>query len=130
MTILGDANAIIFAHKKVLEDLPTVLEGLKDTDYPLEHRWDAFVELCKNNVLVNNDTYGDGFIDQLSKTLCIRDDFLMDRHETMTFVSMYERIMEADGEWESALIEARETNLAKWQEAVLASGYSSFTYDW
>lgn len=128
--MIEQVAALIAARQLLSTGVQSVLPLLKDTTLPLADRWDAYKELVENDILVNNEIYGDGMIDILGPNMTLYDDFSIDRHQTETFVDMYDRIMEADGEWEESLVKARETNLTAWQEAVLASGYSSFTYDW
>jgi hypothetical protein len=106
-----------------------ILVQLKDTSLPLDERWDAYRALCDNNILVKNEGYGDGFLDTLGEELTMYDHFNVDKYQTMEFVDMYDKVMEADDKWHKDLV-AVQPNIPAWQEKVLASGYSSFTYDW
>jgi hypothetical protein len=108
-------------------DLNTLQTMLKDKSKPLDERWDAYVALVENNVLVNNDGYGDGCIYALAHNLTLYNDFYIDKHETASYPDMYEKIMD---ETASENLIAARVNIDAWREEVLASGYSSFTYDW
>jgi hypothetical protein len=123
-------SRLIEAVETAKNGLAPILEQLKDPSIPLDERWKAYTDLVKAGVLDNNEIYGDGFVDTLGENLTLYDDFYVERHETRDFIDMYDHIMESDGDYQKELVAARETNLAAWQEEVLASGYSSFTYDW
>lgn len=120
---MTDLSSLIVAKKTLDENSENVLASLKDTSIPLQERWDAYTQLCQHNILVKDRGYGDGFISILDLNGTLYDDFYMERGNTKDFVDMYEQILESDEEY-------TEENIEKWQEAVLASGYSSFTYDW
>lgn len=119
---------ILAARVTMLDALPPLLVQLKDTSLPLDERWDAYTQLVNNDILVREMTYGDGFLDVLDKNGSMYDDFNTDRGQTLTFPDMYQMVMDGD-EWNESLV-AMQPNLPAWQEKVLASGYSSFTYDW
>lgn len=120
---------IIEQHKQVQAQLDTALTVLKDISIPLDQRWDRYTELVQSGAFNRNDPYGDGEIDTLGTNMTLYDDFYIERGETTNFIDMYERVMEAEEEYDEVLF-AAQANITKWQEAVLASGYSSFTYDW
>lgn len=128
MNIHADVTDLINARKLLNMGLTPVMDKLKDQTIDLADRWIAYTKLVENNIL-EDDIYGDGYIDILGN-LTLYDNFHVDRHQTMSFPDMYEHIMEADGEYQKELVEARDKNLSQWQEKVLASGYASFTYDW
>lgn len=128
--LLTDVNGLIEAYRLAAEGLKPIQDRLKDTSIALEARWAAYHRLCDEGVLCSNEIYGDGYLSTLGDNLTLYDDFSVDRHQTEQYIDMYEHIMEAIGEYQKELVEAREQNLAAWQEEVLASGYSSFTYDW
>lgn len=130
MTLETDVQELVKAFETVGGGLLPIVEQLKDTTIPLETRWQAYKTLVDKDILVNNETYGHGFLDELGDNLTLYDDFYIERHQTSNFTEMYDHLMEADGSYQERLVAARDANLAKWQEAVLASGYSSFTYDW
>ena len=129
MSIHTQVAELVAARNLVNKGLAPILEQLKDQSIPLEDRWAAYTALVENDVLVQDDGYGDGFIDELGNNLTLFDDFYMERHESRTFIEMYDIVMEAEGDYQAALVEAK-NNLPQWQEKVLASGYASFTYDW
>jgi hypothetical protein len=130
MTALEEAvSAVLEAQRLAQEKLPALLAALKDTSRPLAERWTAYTALVNSHVSAYNKTYGDGFVSVLGENVTLYDSFHLERYTTTTFVEMYQQIIEAD-ESSPELVAARETNLEAWQEAVLASGYSSFTYDW
>ena len=126
------ASAVELVEKKKFLDsaIENTLHHLKDKSIPLQERWEVYTTLVEDNIINNNDPYGDGFIDVLGSNLTPYDHFYVEKHQTFSFTSVYETIMDADEEWNKDLFEAREKNLEAWQEAVLQSGYSSFTYDW
>lgn len=130
MNLNEQVAALIETRKLIETGVEPILTALKDKDLSLEKRWETYTLLVKNKLLIREQIYGDGFIDTLGDNMTLYDDFHMERHETRSFIDMYEHIMEADGEWQKSLVEAREANLANWQETVLASGYSEFTFDW
>lgn len=107
-----------------------VLQQLKNKEIPLKDRWEIYTSLVKCNTLNNNDPFGDGFIGKLGSDLTVYDHFYIERYQTASFTDIYETILDAEEEWNEVLFAAREKNLEAWQEAVLESGYSSFTYDW
>lgn len=129
MNLQEQTQALIAAHALADEGLAPILELLRDTSLPLDDRWTAYTALVESNTLINNDGYGDGFVNTLGD-LSLYDDFNIERHQTMTFSSLYEKIMEADAYYEKSLVEARNKTLSLWQEEVLASGKSAFTNDW
>ena len=129
ITINTRVAALVAARNFMNEELKPILESLKDTNIALEDRWNAYIELVTNDILVNEENYGSGHIDILGD-LTMYDDFNVDRHQTLTYPEMYERIMDEDAEkWYPRLFEAR-SNLSEWQEKVLSMGYSGFQYDW
>jgi hypothetical protein len=121
---------LVDARKKIDEQLQNIIGLLTDSGESLDERWGAYTALVKNNILVKNESYGDGYLNTLGPNLTQYDDFYNDRGVTVQYIDMYDQMLEADGEYQKDLVEARDNNLAKWQEQVLASGYSSFTYDW
>lgn len=99
----------------------SAIEALKETSVPLDERWDAFTELVSNNIFVKNKSFGDGFVDSPY------DVFYMERGSTKKFTSAYEQLLNKDQNYPEP---GSDIDLDLWREKVLASGYSSFTYDW
>lgn len=130
MSITLRAQKFVEARKMLNEGVQPLLNSLKTTDLPLEDRWASFTTLVKGDVLTEIESYGDGFIEELDTNMTLYDDFNCERHETMLYTDMYERIMEADGDYQKKLVAARETNLDAWRERVLACGKAGFTNDW
>lgn len=102
-----------------------------NTSEPLEERWNLFI--ISGNILPIH-TWVHRVMDIYSD--CLYDDFHIERRETVLFADIDEQVVSnlpADGE------EPDEYNCLYfqffqkrdlWREAVLASGYSGFTYDW
>lgn len=127
-----DITTILAEHEALQAKVTTVLDQLKDTALPLDVRWAAYTALVKNNLLVSEDPYGDGMLEAFvnGDQMTMYDTFNVDRHQSIDYVVMYQKILDADPRWDETLVAAREAGLSKWQEAVLASGHSSMTYDW
>jgi Fe-S-cluster formation regulator IscX/YfhJ len=120
---------LLDARRVISENTIPVLESLKDKNIDLDTRWQAYTKLVEGDVLTDNETYGDGYIDTLGPDMTQYDDFNNDRGQTVLFIDMYQRIVEAEQHEDENLYAARE-NLAEWQERVLEKGNASFTYDW
>lgn len=124
-------NALKQAAQFQLPDISEALVALKDKSINIDERWNAYSAMVNNGVLNNEQSWGDGFLDVLKRTdgreLTMYDDFYVERHQTMSFVDMYDAIMEYsimhDAELTSESIE-------NWRETVLASGLASFVHDW
>lgn len=127
MNLNSTVNDLVKAHKQVQETLAPVIAALKDVSIPLDQRWAAYTALVDENILVQCDDYGDGFVGILGDNVTLYDDFNIDRHQTGSFVNMYNQIVEADADNE--FLAAAQDHLAAWQERVLQSGYSEFIYD-
>lgn len=131
MTLNERANDLVDMLKKVEEATKPLLADLKDITLPLSERWEAYILLVEKGVLTADEMYGNGNIHVMGDNFTLYDDFQMERHETKTFVEIYQHVMEAEGEYEENLVEFRSSDrFAEWQEAVLKAGYASFTYDW
>jgi hypothetical protein len=126
--MLEKISALIAAQAFLRENLPELHGWLKDTSVPLEDRWQGYTSLVESRLLDNESGCGDGYINVLGPNLTLYDDFNIDRHQSTTFPEMYETITDADDEFGGDGYDA--ANIPKWQETVLASGYSGFTYDW
>lgn len=90
-----------------------------DKNIPLNDRW-AIFKLVEN--VLPCETYGDGNIDTLDSGACLYDDFYIERHETVEYISMYERIVDRE--------KYTQDQIDAWREAVLADGNGSFEFDW
>lgn len=127
-TLSGEAS--IF-QDEIKQRLGKIKELLADKELDLEYRWNIYTDLCKEGILQEIDCYGDGFITVLNKNMTQYDHLGTERHETVNYIDMYERITENMSDpyydvWESVTQE----KLDEWREAVLASGQKGFTYDW
>jgi hypothetical protein len=128
-TVTENVAALVEARTLLNQGLTIIQPQLVDQSIPLEERWAAYCTLVKQNILVNEESYGDGHIDMLGDNMTMYDDFNVERRETLTYPDMYERIMEADEQFEERLVKAQ-YNIIPWQEKILASGYSGFCHDW
>jgi len=119
---------VIKAIKSDLDNaLDMLIDELKNTNLDLDERWSAYVDLVNDNVLTNTELYGDGHIDILGD-FTLYDHFYVERRETVTFVTILERLEERieDGEENVTTPE----NIIEWKEKVLSFCFASFTYDW
>lgn len=129
--LINTANALVNGKPQ----LESMLIAFANKSIPLEERWEAYSILVKGNILVNEETYGDGFIGMLVSAAnpgaeySMYDDFYTERHESKTFLDILEDIEGWDAEHDENLIPTPESLIA-WKEHVLASGFSGFTYDW
>ena len=113
------------AKARIEEEVARVKPLLTDQSIDLERRWELYEYLAKNGFLVKEDGFGTGYVNLLDCS-SLYDDFYIDRYQSVSFIDMYnDRIQERleDEELTQEQVDA-------WREAVLASGYSSFTYDW
>jgi hypothetical protein len=107
-------------------------EYLRDTFIPLDSRWLVF--LASQDILPARCWVTSNVMDIL--TDCLYDDFYIERHETVLFGSIVDRVKEgitAEGEQSSkytAKFDEMYKKLPEFKEAVLQSGYSGFVYDW
>ena len=128
MSLIETANLLVAAKP----DLSTLLADLKGDAYSQEDRWAAFTILVKHNVFVNEQGYGNGLIDGLESVsgseYTLYDDFGCDRHVSMTYVEMYENLLDKI-KWKEDMAPT-EQSLRDWKERVLQSGYSGFCHDW
>lgn len=124
---INDLLKNINDQKEQLDVLLTLLtdEYLKDKNIPVNDRWEVYSTVVDRNILKNNEIYGDGHIDILSsdREITLYDDFYIEKYQTESFTSMYAKIPELDDDLDQDVID-------EWREAVLQSGYTSFTYDW
>ena len=129
--LLQRVDKLLEARRLILSGLEPMLEDLKNKDIPLSNRWSAYTLLVANHIITREQSYGDGYLDDLGGDLTQYDHFNNGRHNTVRFIDMYDRIVDADPRWQSDLSQLQGTdNFVAWQERVLASGYASFTYDW
>lgn len=117
--MLHELNTLVDVHANLRK---TIIEKYKsfvsDTNVSLNDRWIAHKLV---NDILPCESYSDGFIEEIEPGLCMYDDFYVERHETMSYIDMWDRIQEKD---------FPEENMNAWREAILKSGYGSFTFDW
>lgn len=122
---------IIKQHKAVLDsNVENIIIQLKDTNLPLFDRWEAYTDLVRTGSLNRNVSFGDGYVDILDEDMTLYDDFCVERHEQRRYIDMYDHMMDAEEAFDEKMVRARQKNLVEWQETVLQSGCSSFTFDW
>lgn len=110
-----------------------IKSGLADTSIDLDSRWYFYDLLVKAGVLREIEAYGDGFLDTLNKNMTLYDDLSYERHETVKYLEMYERIQDNFGDenaWNEPWKSVTQETVDAWREQVLASGEAGFTYDW
>lgn len=105
------------------QNLNTFLLTLRDSSISLDERWKLFLKLINDDMLNEIDGAGDGHICILNPKLTLYDDFYIERHQTVTYATFFERIMGLDEK-------IPEENLIKWKEKVLEERYSGFQNDW
>jgi hypothetical protein len=122
---------------KVLQDeLKAAIAGytvsvLTNKSISLEERWEAY--LCVEDHLPT-ESYGDGYIEKLGWD-CAYDDLHLEKYQTREFSAIWSMIQECrsdmgDPEYYKKYLELTEEQLDEWREAVLASGFGRFIYDW
>ena len=134
-------NFYVEAAKKIADDLANCLDRLQDTyltdkTQPLDERWAAYLAVEK---FLPMESYGDGLIEHLGWDSPY-DDLGVERHQTRKFSSVLEQVEENldclldEEEPEHSYYDKYRSitpeMLNSWKEAVLASGYGSFTWDW
>jgi hypothetical protein len=102
---------------RVKKFLPT----LSNKSFDLETRWEWYSALVESGALNNVEYYGDGLIHLVEGDLNLHDDFHIERSETTVYPDFYQY---------SVLDNERTEDWTAWREAVLASGYYGFTWDW
>lgn len=112
---------IIDLDERVKAFIPYIQTFLKDINISISRRWEAFTKVARH---MPCQRYGDGFVNLLDGDLTLYDDFCIDRYQTTNFEKMLMKINESS---ERVYPDAAVT---AWKEAVLASGYGSFIYDW
>lgn len=128
-TVTENVAALVEARELLKQGLTIIQPQLVDQTIPLEERWAAYETLVKQDILINEESYGDGHLDMLGDNLTMYDDFYVERRQTLTYPDMYDTIMDAEGEYQERLV-AAQANIAPWQEYVLSRGYSGFCRDW
>lgn len=121
---------IIERHKKLVEDLEEILEGLKDERVPVDVRWSCYRRLVQKTVITDIESDGNGFVDLLDSTgeseILLYNDFWVERHQTVYYTDMYERILDLV---EEGKITAESVDV--WRAAVLKyPRYAGFVFDW
>lgn len=126
---------------KVLRDeFEKAVDGYRTTvlmnkELPLEERWNAYLEIEK---FLPNNSYGEGYIEKLGWE-CVYIGFGIDRYQTRSFSCIYECIQDnledmkeypEDDKYFDQYRKLTPEQLDAWREAVLESGYGSFTNDW
>ena len=79
-----------------------------------------------NADLLEQERYGDGFVEYLNEGFTLYDDFYIDRYETKYYSAMWDRV-------EKELIPTGKVTQEKadeWREKVMEAGDGSFRYDW
>ena len=127
MNLIEEAKLLISQKPDVN---PLILK-LKDKSISLDERWKAFSELDDADLLPNK-RYGNGMtnllrINNSSEEITMYDNFFTERGERVSYISMYEMML---GQFGMGDMNITDESLQNWQEAVLAEGYGSFTYDW
>lgn len=108
----------------VVQDLLTTI---KDKNIDLDTRWNLYTLLVKNEYHRKISVCGDGYVDDVAvdgEELIPYDDFYVERYETLSYISMCDRIVNTSSE---SVDQAR---LPAWKERVLQSGETHFKYDW
>ena len=128
-------NSLIMAKEAIDSNLKTFMAALTDTSIPLDDRWNAFKILCRKDILTDVESYGDGNVSLLRfdrgkrSEVELYDDFYYERHQTVDYVDMAERIEEGFGYGDNERGITPES-FAKWKEAALKSKHRGFVYDW
>lgn len=112
--VLTEQNKI----KDLVNLITRVQQVFRDTDVPLEERWEGFTAMARVGLLPI-EFFGTGRLELLDQTFSLADDFRVLRHTTMTFQQLYN------------LLKGREaTDLDIWRQEIMNAGYGSFTFDW
>lgn len=101
---------------------------LKDKSLPLEDRWGLFVLLSDSLPRIAPWVEHFSFEKESRENLCYCDDFYLERYETISLETLYERLLEMDMDIDST--EISEDRLSEIKEEFLASGFTHFKYDW
>jgi hypothetical protein len=107
--------------------LDMLIDDLKNTELDLDERWSAYVDLVNGGILTGTQLYGDGHIDILGD-FTLYDHFYVERRETVTFVSILERLEEMIEDDDEDVTTPE--NIIEWKEKVLSFCFASFQYDW
>ena len=97
------------------------LSALSNKSFDLETRWEWYCALVESGALHEIESFGGGFIDLVEGNMCLYSEFHIERHQTVSFPDFYQY---------SVVETERTEDWTAWREAVLASGYSGFTFDW
>ncbi len=104
-----------------------VLPHLKDVTIPLDLRWAAYKTLVKSKAINDTKSYGDGYADLLRDDLNLFEDLGYERRQTVTYINLLSTV-EDRLKYKPQLTTPE--RITVWKEAVLASGYAGFEYDW
>lgn len=128
-------NSLIMAKETIDSSLKTFMAALTDKSIPLDDRWNAFKILCSKDILTDIESYGDGNVSILEfdrgkrSEVELYDDFYYERHQTVDYVDMAERIEEGFGYGDNERGITPES-FAEWKEAALKSKHRGFVFDW
>lgn len=118
--------AALVKQKKTLEEQAQVVmnELVRDKEKDFEERWGAFLNLA-NADLLPQESYGDGYVDELDANYTMYDNFYCERYQTMYYSDMWDTVQDKvhRGNVTQASADA-------WREAVMLDGHGSFRYDW
>lgn len=107
---------------------------LKNKDIPLEERWKVYCSV--ERYLPLHDYYGTDVVNEFLKDISFYDDLYTERHTTVYYTYLLERLGDDLGEDEDNEECEYPTklrfdiNTADIKEAILQSGQGGFVYDW
>lgn len=105
-----------------------VQQYIKDDKIDLNLRWEMF-ELAHSAHLLPERSYIQHIDAFDAADVSWYDDFYKERYTLVKWVDIVERIEDAEGSFQSKLMELKK-NLSEIRAQILAAGYGSFTYDW
>ena len=123
-------EAVLKLKQTVDKAASVIINRLKDKTISLDERWKVYEKLVAEKLIVKVDSCSDGDIDILEtidgSEVTPHDDFYIERHETKSYVDLYENMMNYSIS-ENLVPES----IDRWREKVLENpDYASFTYDW
>ena len=131
-------QAITHINYQILQTKPLFEAAIKDTNTPLDERWELFV--TANDAFKNFSSYLTSF-DSLPDDTIMYDGLVhMERYQDMTTVDLVDRLIEAIAETDEEGFVGiyspeeqemrRSIDLNKLKEEILATNMGGFTYDW